>query len=117
MTHVYNDRFFDYIDDSAQTSARALVGLLAPALRPTSVLDLGCGRGVWLAEWQRAGAADVLGVDGDYVDVNSLAVLRNAFLAADLTRPLPITRRFDLARASRWASICRSLPRRRWSTA
>jgi putative flippase GtrA len=99
MAHVYNNRFFDYIYESAQNSARALVGILEPALRPASVLDLGCGRGVWLAEWQRAGAADVLGVDGDYVDVSTLAVLRNAFLAADLTRPLPLARRFDLAQS------------------
>ena len=67
MTHVYNDTFFDYIDQGARSSAQALTGLLSDWIKPQSVLDLGCGRGVWLDEWQRNGATDVLGVDGDYV--------------------------------------------------
>lgn len=99
MNHVYNSTFFDYIDQSARQSARGLIGLLHPALRPESVLDLGCGRGVWLNEWSRAGVGTVLGVDGDYVRRDQLNVPQDAFLAADLTRPLPLTRRFDLAQS------------------
>lgn len=99
MTHIYNDSFFDYINQSAQQSARALIAKLYPALRPESVIDLGCGRGVWLAEWQNAGARSVLGVDGDYVDQDQLVVPQDAFLAADLTRPLQPGRRFDLAQS------------------
>lgn len=99
MTHVYNDRFFDYINHSAQSSARAVIARLSTTLRPRSVIDLGCGRGVWLAEWKAAGIPEILGVDGDYVDQDHLAVPREAFLAADLCRPLQTWRRFDLAQS------------------
>lgn len=99
MKHVYNDTFFDYINQSAHSSARALIAKLFPMLRPQSVIDLGSGRGVWLAEWQQAGATDVLGVDGDYVDQTRLAVDQKSFLAADLTSPVTTGRRFDLAQS------------------
>lgn len=99
MTHVYNDTFFDYINKSARASAQRFTALLFPMLRPGSVIDLGCGRGVWLNEWQRAGADDVLGADGDYVDPDNLDIARDAFLPTDLTKPLTTTRRFDLAQS------------------
>lgn len=99
MSHVYNDTFFDYIDQGARQSARAFAALLTPWLRPQSVLDLGSGRGVWLDEWQKAGVADVLGVDGDYVDRSKLAIAPSSFRAADLTRAVEFDRRFDLAQS------------------
>jgi hypothetical protein len=99
MKHVYNDTFFDYIDQSAHSSARCLIAKLYPMLRPKSVIDLGSGRGIWLAEWQKAGASDVLGIDGDYVDRTLLAVEQASFLAADLTQPVRTNRRFDLAQS------------------
>ena len=99
MTHVYDATFFDYINQSAHASARHLIRLLAPQLRPDSVLDLGCGRGVWLDEWQRAGARTILGVDGDYVDRARLVVPSATFMAADLTQPLQPSQRFDLAQS------------------
>ncbi len=99
MKHVYNDTFFDYIDQSAHSSACSLIAKLYPMLRPKSVIDLGSGRGIWLAEWQNAGVSDVLGVDGDYVDRSRLAVEQGSFLAADLTQPVRTNQRFDLAQS------------------
>ncbi|GFE51019.1 hypothetical protein So717_27720 [Roseobacter cerasinus] len=99
MSHIYDDRFFDYIDASARASARRFTALLFPLLRPESVLDLGCGRGVWLDEWRRAGARDILGVDGGYVDPDLLEIPRDCFRPADLTTPVPTDRRFALAQS------------------
>ena len=50
MSHIYNETFFDYINASARASAKPLVALLFPKLKPSSVIDLGSGRGVWLAK-------------------------------------------------------------------
>ncbi|SFS85678.1 hypothetical protein SAMN04488040_2123 [Sulfitobacter marinus] len=99
MSHVYSDTFFDYINQSARASAKPLIALLFPKLQPQSVIDLGSGRGVWMDEWQRAGAAEVLAVDGDYVSRDQLAVAPENFLAADLTKPVEMGRRFDLAQS------------------
>lgn len=99
MSHIYNDTFFDYIDDGARRSAQAFIGLLQDWLDPQSVLDLGCGRGVWLDEWHRAGIQTVHGVDGDYVNRTSLAIAPDSFSAKDLTKPVHLDRKFDLAQS------------------
>jgi SAM-dependent methyltransferase len=99
VSHIYNDTFFDYIEAGARRSARRLIAELAPLLAPRSVLDLGSGRGVWLGAWAEAGATDILGVDGDYVERATLAIPAERFMAADLTRPVRTGRRFDLAQS------------------
>lgn len=99
MAHVYSDTFFDYIDQGSRRSAQHMLGLLGPWLKPTSVLDLGSGRGVWLDEWSKTGVTDVLAVDGDYVNRDQLAVPRDSFVAKDLTAPVDTCRRFDLAQS------------------
>ena len=88
MSHIYSDTFFDYINQSARASAKPFVSLLFPLLKPSSVIDLGSGRGVWMDEWRKGGAGDVLAVDGDYVDRAQLAVAPEQFMAADLTQPV-----------------------------
>ncbi|MBS1302064.1 methyltransferase domain-containing protein [Loktanella sp. SALINAS62] len=99
MTHIYSDTFFDYIDQGARRSAQHVLGLLGPQLNPQSVIDLGAGRGVWLDEWRKTGAIEVLAVDGDYVDRDQLIIPRRNFMAADLTTPILTGSRFDLAQS------------------
>ena len=65
----------------------------------TSVVDVGCGRGTWLSIWMELGVADVVGLDGDYVDRGKLAIPAEAFRVADLSREWAVGRRFDLAQS------------------
>jgi len=99
MSHIYSNQFYDYIDAGARTSAQVMIGVLQPWLKARSVVDLGSGRGVWLGEWVQAGVSDVAAVDGDYVDRDRLAVLKDQFHAGDLTKPVDLGRRFDLAQS------------------
>lgn len=99
MSHLYNNDFYDYIEKGARSSAQALISALQPWLQAKSVLDLGSGRGVWVAEWMKAGVTDGLAVDGDYVDRDQLAVPKDCFRAADLTAPVDLGRRFDVAQS------------------
>jgi len=92
----YDDLFFDHIDAMALRSAGAVVEALYPRLRPSSVLDVGCGRGGWLRVWRQAGCPIVHGVDGDYVDRQRLFIEDNQFEAMDLSTPLDLGQRFDL---------------------
>jgi SAM-dependent methyltransferase len=94
-THAYDRDFFDWVTLGAARSAANLLPVLLP-LAPASVLDVGCGRGTWLGQWRRLGVADVVGVDGDYVARESLAVPPECFVAHDLRLPLRLGRRFDL---------------------
>ncbi|WP_298910522.1 methyltransferase domain-containing protein [uncultured Aliiroseovarius sp.] len=96
MSHVYSNEFFDYIDSGVTRSAEALIGSIIPQLQPSSVVDFGCGRGLWLAEWSRHGVGDVIGIDGDYVDRDRLSIPKSCFKSCDLTKPIDLERKFDL---------------------
>lgn len=96
----YDSEFFEFVDASAGRSARRFIELLEQnvfaARRVASVIDVGCGRGVWAAEWRRRGAKRVLGVDGDYVPRDTLLIPRECFLARDLSKPFDAHARFEL---------------------
>jgi ribosomal protein L11 methylase PrmA len=53
----------DYGMDTG-SSAVAIVDLVLQYLKPTSVIDVGCGTGVFLEEFEKRGVDIILGVDG-----------------------------------------------------
>ncbi len=96
-TTPYNQQFFAHHEAVARTSARAVIPLVAELVAPRSVVDVGCGVGTWLAEFKSAGIDDVLGIDGEYINRDELVIPREQFTSHDLTEPLALERRFDLA--------------------
>lgn len=92
----YSPGFYDYIEQGARRSAARVLPLIHAPLAPASVLDVGCGRGIWLAAWRELGVPEVLGLDGDYVDPASLAVPPAAFRSTDIARPFDLGRRWGL---------------------
>ncbi len=99
MSHIYSEKFFDYIDGGARRSARLMLKQLKQWFTIDSVVDFGCGRGAWLAEWLDLGTGNIQGLDGTYVDLNTLAIPENNFLGVDLTEPIELGRSFDLAQS------------------
>lgn len=95
--HQYSSGYYSYIEQGSFSSAQTIVALMNSWLRPTSVLDLGCGRGAWLKTWRDVGVTDAVGVDGDYVKPQELHIPHESFFARDLREPVDIGRRFDLA--------------------
>lgn len=94
---AYDQAFFEAQQADSRRSAERIVPLLVDAIEPTSVVDVGCGVGTWLAAFRAAGVPDVFGLDGDYVDRTMLQIPVEQFQAADLNAPLERGRRFDLA--------------------
>ena len=92
----YNANFFAGQSDGSARSAARVVPLVKRTIQTTSVLDVGCGVGTWLAEWAEQGIDDIIGVDGDYVDRAALRIPAEKFLPRDLEQPLNLDRRFDL---------------------
>jgi SAM-dependent methyltransferase len=82
---------------SAQESAREVLPIIFDALKPSSIVDIGCGTGHWLAMARELGVKDIFGVDGPWVSKAQLAIPGENFAARDLTAPLNLERRFDLA--------------------
>lgn len=95
-TTRYDAGFYaDQVEGSARAAAVVLPLVCGP-LRPTRVLDVGCGQGAWLAEAARLGATQLTGLDGPWVDTAALRSPRIAFHPTDLAAPLPDHGRHDL---------------------
>ena len=97
--HNYDDRFFDYVERGARRSAQRIIPFLRGHLQVSSVVDIGCGRGVWVDEWRRSGVEDALGIDGEYVSADRLVIPKECFAAFDLSEPIRLGRRFDLVQS------------------
>ena len=93
---TYDPGYYDALVEGSLRSARAVLPHVLEAVRPRSVLDVGCGTGAWASVCAELGVEDVLGVDGDYVDRGRLLLPAERFVAADLEGPVDLGRRFDL---------------------
>ena len=94
--YTYNGEFFDYLSKGAGRSARQIIPLLTELLKIRSVLDVGCGYGAWLREWNNQGVTDFIGVDGVYIDDAKLLIPSKHFIRCDIGRPFALGRSFDL---------------------
>ena len=97
MDTPYTPAFFDMLHDGAMSSARVIVPIVIELVKPRSVVDVGCGTGAWLSVLMENGVADVVGVDGSYIDRARLVIPSESFVTHDLSKPLELDRRFDLA--------------------
>ena len=91
----YNPKFYSELA-FAQESAREILPLVLDAVKPASVVDIGCGTGNWLSVASELGVRDILGVDGSWVKAQ-LAIPAEKFIPHDLSTPLKLDRRFDIA--------------------
>src|SRR4051794_37590040 len=95
----YDEQFFAEMTESqlAARSARQVLPLVVGLVAPRSVVDVGCGTGDWLRELSAVTDCEILGLDGDYVPSEYLAIPAGSFVATDISRPIRLDRRFDLA--------------------
>jgi SAM-dependent methyltransferase len=85
---LYGPGFFVERHSTVTASAAVVVPLIVELLQPRSVLDVGCGQGEWM---------DAFDVDVDVFGVDISAPEDEAFIRCDLTEPLDLGKRFDLA--------------------
>lgn len=83
--------------DISRRSANVIIPIILEYYHPTSVVDVGCGIGAWLAAVRDQGINDILGVDGQWVPLDKLAIPLHDFTVADLRKKFNMTRRYDLA--------------------
>src|SRR5688572_21294277 len=93
----YDTAFYDLQRDESLRTAQAVVPVVRDLTQPTSVVDVGCGVGTWLAAWRECGVLDVHGIDGSYVDREMLLIPAEHFQPHDLSTPINVERRFELA--------------------
>src|SRR5439155_17341552 len=92
----YTQKFYKDQNVGSRRLAEAIVLLVLTLIKPQSVIDVGCGLGIWLSVFKEFGVKDVFGIDGDHVDRSMLQIPNERFTAFDLKKPIPIDRQFDL---------------------
>ena len=87
----------DYLRTSR--SAQVVIPILIDAYKNglQSVIDIGCGRGVWLDEFKKLGVVKVKGRDGPWVQGANPLINDVEFEATDLSTPYTEPKKFDLA--------------------
>lgn len=79
----YSQAFYAGQVQGSCISASRIVPIIIELLHPSTVLDIGCGLGGWLAEFIKAGCR-VCGVDGSYVEQTLLKIPAEEFVGANL---------------------------------
>lgn len=82
---------FDY------TSPKIIAKIVYDILQPKSIVDVGCGIGNWLNEFQILGVNDYLGIDGTHLNKKLFLLDTNKLKLVDLEQNYSIDRKFDLA--------------------
>lgn len=85
----YNE-LHGHFNDHVRSSAAVTVPLLLDLISAKSVLDVGCGSGIWLSVFRQHGITSLHGLDGDYIDRNSLEIPASSFQCADLNLPFEV---------------------------
>jgi SAM-dependent methyltransferase len=94
---LYSQEFYANQADGSSQSASVVVPIFLSLHPIKSIVDVGCGVGTWVREFQRCGVSDAIGIDGDYVRRSQLRISPENFVAHDLCTPLKLDRRFDAA--------------------
>ena len=93
----YNQGFYRNQSDSSFRSAEIVLRFLFETIyRPTSILDIGCGTGTWLAAANQLGVEHVFGIDGSNVAKDSLRVPPAMFQHHDLSETVNLGKEFDM---------------------
>jgi SAM-dependent methyltransferase len=94
---MYNKHFYKKRKNFARTAAEVIAPHVIRLCSPSSVVDVGCGDGSWLAVFRDLGVRYVLGLDGPWIDLEDLQIHAADFRRADLEKRIELEKKFDLA--------------------
>ena len=96
---LYSHKFYDNQVTGSYRSAKKYISILWPLYKPTSVVDVGCGRGTWLKAFKDNGVETLVGYDGSWNSQEKMADKAIIFNGVDLNKPFINidNERFDLA--------------------
>lgn len=94
---IYDEHFYDSSVQGSLKSAQVYLSYLFCRWLPSSVVDVGCGRGSWLAACKQLGVKRTVGLDGDWVRQEEMVDPAIEFISANLSERFPVAEPYDLA--------------------
>jgi len=91
---IYDRKFFNNTLKFENPSAKAFTAILIKHFAPKSVIDIGCGNGIYLSEF-KANNIEILGFDGSPAAIYS-SLIGDKIKLHDLCQQLKLNRKFDL---------------------
>ena len=92
VKNEYDREFQQFLIEHAMKSAKEIMPYIQEILHPKSIVDFGCGTGTWLKV-----AKDLWGGGRNYIERDLLMIQKDEFIATDLTKPVTLERKYDLA--------------------
>jgi SAM-dependent methyltransferase len=77
-------------------TAERVLRLVYDKVKVGSVLDVGCGRGLWLAVAAELGATETIGIEGPWIEAQTTYIGLDHILTRDLELGFNLSRSFDL---------------------
>jgi len=93
----YSTGYYEGISNVSKRSAEAMLPKIFELVEPKSWVEVGSGTGSWTQTAMELGVSDCVAVDGPWVKDNELLIPHTNFVKHDLTQPLVLNRKFDLA--------------------
>jgi putative flippase GtrA len=93
----YSEDFYKEMRNPNLMSAKKIVPIVISYISPKSIVDVGCGEGIWASVFKSSGVKDICGIDGHWVKVDELTIPKENFIVKDLEKPLELGRKYSLA--------------------
>ncbi len=94
----YTQDFFTNLESRSYSSAKEVLLVLNKFIQPKSIIDVGCGTGMWLKVWdEQFNVKDYLGIEGPYLNPEMVKIPLTKIIFKDLKSKIVLDRKFDLA--------------------
>ena len=96
-TNIYNNKFFKNTIKYEADSAAEFVGVVLKYYNPKSIVDIGCGVGIYLKEFNKKGIEYLLGIDGSPAAKDEFLLSPEKLIIFDLAKKYKFEKKYDLA--------------------
>ncbi|MFA6995137.1 MAG: methyltransferase domain-containing protein [Patescibacteria group bacterium] len=96
-THIYDNRFFRNTIKLEASSAFEFTALVLKYYTPASLVDIGCGAGIYLKEFNKKGIKNLLGLDGSPAAGEEFLLDKHKLVIFDLAKKYKFKKKYDLA--------------------
>ena len=95
-TNIYDNKFFQNTIKLEAKSAADFVDIVLKYYHPASIVDIGCGAGIYLKEFEQRGVKNLLGIDGSFAASEEFLLSPDKLEIFDLTKEYKFKNQYDL---------------------